>query len=77
MEISVVCGGFERSQVGRVFGRDRTTVTHAVNQIECLRAEVADFDRDVDMLESAVIDHWAVAVAGDADGLAARLGELV
>lgn len=71
MAIAVQCGGWQKTQVGEVFCRDRTTVTHAVNLIEQKRLDDGDFDFTVEMFENAILDHWAVA--GPADGLAKRL----
>ncbi|QKP78746.1 DNA replication initiation protein [Methyloligella sp. GL2] len=48
----VVCG-LSLTQVGRAFGRDRTTVAHACSLIEDRRDE-AEFDCTLTHLESAV-----------------------
>jgi chromosomal replication initiation ATPase DnaA len=47
------------TDVGRLFGRDRTTVAHACEAIEDLRDDPT-FDRRLDLLERAVrglVDH--------------------
>ncbi|MHC1549708.1 helix-turn-helix domain-containing protein [Phyllobacterium sp. K27] len=45
--------GMSMTKVGRVFGRDRSTVAHACHLIEDMR-EDADFDRIVHMVETVV-----------------------
>ena len=45
--------GRNYAEVGRCFGRDRTTVSHACMQIEDLR-EAADFDAEIDRIEQAI-----------------------
>ena len=69
--ITVQCGGFQKTEVAAIFSRDRTTITHAVQIIEEKRFDDGGFDLAVDMLENAVLEHWMLA--GDADGLSARL----
>lgn len=45
--------GMSMTEVGRVFGRDRSTVAHACHLIEDMR-EDADFDRIVHMVETVI-----------------------
>lgn len=45
--------GMSMTQVGRVFGRDRSTVAHACHLIEDMR-EDTDFDRIVHMVETVI-----------------------
>lgn len=44
------------TDIGMLFGRDRTTVTHACARIEDLRDD-PDFDAEVDRLERALLDR--------------------
>lgn len=53
MYLAHVVGRIEYAEVGRLFGRDRTTVTHACAVIEDLR-DNAKFDRTMDLLEGIV-----------------------
>lgn len=41
-------------EVGRLFGRDRTTVSHACARIEDLREDRSAFERDVAAIEAAM-----------------------
>ena len=45
--------GLSMTQVGRAFGRDRSTVAHACHLIEDMR-EDRDFDRIINMVETVV-----------------------
>lgn len=65
MYLAHVAVGLNLSAVGRLFGRDRTTVAHACGLIEEQREEPA-FDRLVDRLEQALLDRLALAVAAGA-----------
>ncbi|MYZ48370.1 helix-turn-helix domain-containing protein [Propylenella binzhouense] len=51
--------GFSLSAIGRQFGRDRTTVAHAIARIEDRRDDPA-FDRLLDYL-SAALELWVSA----------------
>lgn len=53
MYLAHVVGRIEYAEVGRLFGRDRTTVKHACAVIEDLR-DNAKFDRTMDLLEGIV-----------------------
>ncbi len=55
MYLAHVACGLSLTDVGRMFGRDRTTVAHACAVIEDKR-DNCDFDRALDLLE------WAVPV---------------
>ena len=48
-----VCCGLSHSEVGRIFGRDRTTAAHAASLVE-ERREDATFDHIVETLERAL-----------------------
>jgi chromosomal replication initiation ATPase DnaA len=41
-------------EVGQIFGRDRTTVSHACARVEDLREDRSAFEREVDAIEAAV-----------------------
>lgn len=41
--------------VGRLFGRDRTTVSHACARIEDLREDHSLFERQVEAIEAAIL----------------------
>ena len=64
MYLMHVVFGMSLSAVGRHFGRDRTTASHACRQIEDRRDDPA-FDLMVDRLEFAV---WSVAIREFAPG---------
>ena len=54
-------------QVGRLFGRDRTTVSHACARIEDLREDRSTFEREVAAIElemAVVADREVDRVAG-------------
>ena len=54
-------------EVGRLFGRDRTTVSHACARVEDLREDRSAFERDVTAIEAAMAvdaDEEASHVAG-------------
>lgn len=53
MYLAHVVGRIEYAEVGRLFGRDRTTVKHACAVVEDLR-DNAKFDRTMDLLEGIV-----------------------
>ncbi len=53
MYLAHTAGGLSLSGVGRLFGRDRTTVAHACALVEDARDE-AVFDRTLQSLESAI-----------------------
>ncbi len=53
MYLAHVVGRIEYMEVGRLFGRDRTTVAHACAVIEDLR-DNPKFDRTMDLLEGIV-----------------------
>lgn len=53
MYLSHVAGGASLTDVGLMFGRDRTTVAHACGAVEDAR-DGADFDRRIDRLERRV-----------------------
>lgn len=53
MYLANVAGGVTLTDVGRGFGRDRTTVAHACAIVEDLRDEPS-VDRSLDLLESAL-----------------------
>ncbi len=55
MYLAHVACGLSLTDVGRLFGRDRTTVAHACAVVEDKRDD-EDFDRALDLLE------WAVPV---------------
>lgn len=55
MYLAHVACGLTLTDVGRLFGRDRTTVAHACAVVEDKRDD-EDFDRALDLLE------WAVPV---------------
>lgn len=62
MYVAHVTLGLTMSEIGRGFGRDRTTVTHACHLIEDMRDDL-DFDRIVDLVEkvtSAAFRHAEV-----------------
>ena len=53
MYLAHVVGRIENVEVGRLFGRDRTTVAHACAVVEDLR-DNPKFDRTLDLLEGIV-----------------------
>jgi chromosomal replication initiation ATPase DnaA len=53
MYVCHVTLGIKLTEVGRIFGRDRTTVSHAAQLIEDLRDD-AEFDRIIDQVETIV-----------------------
>ena len=53
MYLAHVVGRIDYAEVGRLFGRDRTTVKHACAVVEDLRDNVK-FDRTMDLLEGIV-----------------------
>ena len=53
MYLAHISCGLTLTEVGRVFGRDRTTVAHACGLVED-RREHAPFDRALELLESAM-----------------------
>jgi hypothetical protein len=55
MYLAHIGGGLNLSEVGRLFGRDRTTVAHACSLIEDARDDER-FDRMLDLLERSM--HW-------------------
>ena len=55
MYLTHVMLGRNLTEVGRLFGRDRTTVAHACALIEDAR-EMPAFDEEVGMLESAIAE---------------------
>ena len=62
MYIAHVGCGMNYSQIGRLFGRDRTTAAHACRLIEDRRDD-PDFDLSLDYLERAV-QLWAKRANG-------------
>ncbi|MEP9397181.1 helix-turn-helix domain-containing protein [Mesorhizobium sp. KR2-14] len=54
MYVAHVILGLNMSDVGRSFGRDRTTVVYACHLIEDMR-DVEEFDRVVAMMERVII----------------------
>lgn len=54
MYLAHVVLGLSRNKVGRIFVRDRTTVTHACEKVEDRRDDPA-FDRVLDLLERVVL----------------------
>jgi chromosomal replication initiation ATPase DnaA len=64
MYLAHVAGGLSLSAVGRLFGRDRTTVAHACALIEDARDD-AGFDRVVARLEQALISQLALLPQGE------------
>ena len=54
MYLAHVCLGLTMSEVGRTFGRDRTTVAHACGVVEDRRDDPI-FDRALELLEWAVM----------------------
>ncbi len=50
MYVTHVALGFSMNEIGRGFGRDRTTVLHACHRIEDMRDEI-EFDRIVNTVE--------------------------
>jgi hypothetical protein len=54
MYLAHVGFGLSMAEVGRAFGRDRTTVVHACHRIEDRRDETR-FDQLLDLLEQAAI----------------------
>lgn len=73
LAITLTLGGFQKTQVAKVFSRDRTSVGHAAQTIEELRMQDEAFERHLDMLESAVLDYWALCDAGRNDDLLTRI----
>lgn len=65
MYLAHVAGGLSLSAVGRLFGRDRTTVAHACALIEDARDD-AGFDRTMARLEQAVASQLALLSAREA-----------
>jgi chromosomal replication initiation ATPase DnaA len=57
--------GLSLSEVGRAFGRDRTTVAHACARIEDSRDD-ATTERIVACLEEA-LDHWRRSMLAGGD----------
>jgi chromosomal replication initiation ATPase DnaA len=53
MYLAHIAGGHSLSAVGRMFGRDRTTVAHACGLVEDRRDDPS-FDRAIEALEGAV-----------------------
>jgi hypothetical protein len=53
MYLAHVGMGLSLSEVGRLFARDRSTVTHACGVVEVWR-DCAPFDRALDLLEAAM-----------------------
>lgn len=53
MYLAHISCGLTLTEVGRVFGRDRTTVAHACGLVED-RREHAPFDRALELLEGAM-----------------------
>ena len=63
MYLAHVSCGLNLSDVGRLFGRDRTTVAHACSVIEDRRDEPG-FDRALDLIEGIV--RFLAAAPGEA-----------
>ena len=53
MYLAHVAWGLSLTEVGQVFARDRTTVSHACGRVEDMRDD-ADFDRSLDLLEGVL-----------------------
>ncbi len=66
MYLAHVVGGLSLSEVGRLFGRDRTTVAHACQVVEDRRDDLT-FDRAVSLLELALNGFLPMADGGKGD----------
>lgn len=57
MYLSHLCCGLNLTDVGRAFGRDRTTVAHACQRVEDRRDDPAT-DLALDYLEAAIVEWF-------------------
>lgn len=67
MYMAHVAYGLSLTEVGVLFGRDRTTVAHACSLVEDRRDEPG-FDRSLDHLEAAIATLSRISLALDAGG---------
>ncbi|MCV6576290.1 MAG: hypothetical protein OIF58_11195 [Cohaesibacter sp.] len=69
--LAIEIGGCPTTMVGRVFGRHHATVGHAVQSVNSLRLMSPSLEAEMDNLERAILDWWAVAE--DGEGLRRRI----
>lgn len=63
MYLAHIACGLSLTEVGRYFGRDRTTVAHACRLVEDWR-EDPDLDFSLDLMEGALLRLWSLTEEG-------------
>lgn len=63
MYLAHIACGLSLTEVGRCFGRDRTTVAHACRLVEDWR-EDPNLDLSLDLIEGALLRLWSLAEGG-------------